>query len=376
MAAPPKRNHFPEKSSGFSPPAAQVWDPDNHLTAKVCLRRTFAPAMKPVFYLFLLVFSVLFAACEKEESPVTLPPPTGAQYNRVTMGEEYTTQIFWDLETNSPVKSSSNDVWDLGFESGSEGWKVWMNGGKGINLYNTHKTAFEAVTALPAGLAETSWGFDDPKGQFSGNYVGSWWDVAAQQSKEEVFIARVGDFDYYKIQLLRVDETAYTFRTGRLGAADGTVVTLPKEAGFNRVYYSFETGPVAQPDPPQATWDFVFTRYRYIYYDYLGPGLHFPYLISGVLLNPYKVTAGADSNVAFSERNLAHAQAAAFTNNTDVIGGFSWKVYDFDKGRYDVNPRIVYYVRTRNGQLYKLHFLDFYLNGVKGSPSFESERLE
>ncbi len=332
--------------------------------------------MKSARYFLISVLSLLFAACEKQEAPVTLPPKTGAQYGRVTMGEEYTTQIFWDLESGAAVKSSQTDAWDLSFDAATNGFRVTMNGGKGINLYNTKQTDFGAVTALPAGMRETSWGFDDPKQQFSGNYVGDWRGSEAGTSKEEVFIARVGDFDYYKIQLLRVNDAAYTFQAARLSEPAGKTITLPKEAGFNRVYYSFENGPVAQLDPPQAAWDFVFTRYRYIYYDYNGPGLDFPYLISGAMLNPYKVEAAVDSTTTFAAADLARAQSAAFTNNADVMGGFGWKTYDFDKGRYDVNPRFVYFIRNRDGKLYKIHFLDFYLDGVKGSPSFESERLE
>lgn len=338
--------------------------------------QTFAPEMKLVQYILFSALALLLASCEKEESPVTLPPKTGAQYSRVSMGEDYTTQIFWDLETNAVVKSSSNEVWDLSFDAATDGYRICMNGGKGINLYNMHTADFGAVTNLPSGFKETSWGYDDPKGQPSGNYVGNWWNDEAQTSTSDVFIAKVGDFDYYKFQPLTVSDAAYTFKVARLDQTAGTVVTLSKESGFNKVYYSFTQGPLAQLDPPQAAWDLVFTRYRYIYRDYLGPGLDFPYMISGVLLNPYKVTAGADSNVAFSEMTLERAKAATFTNYTDVIGGFSWKTYDFDKGRYNINPRIVYYIRNRNGQLYKMHFLDFYLNGVKGNPSFETERLE
>lgn len=350
--------------------------PDNRLTAEFCLGLNFAPEMKLVPYILISALSLSFVSCEKEESPVTLPPATGAQHGRVNMGEDYTTQVFWDLETNAVVKSSSGEAWDLSFEASTDGYRVSMNGGKGINLYNTHTTDFGAVTALPPGMKETSWGYDDSKGQPSGNYIGNWWTAATQTAAEEVFIAKVGDFDYFKFQPLTVSDAAYTFKVSRLEEAAGTVVTLLKEAGFNKVYYSFEKGPVAQLDPPQAAWDLVFTRYRYIYRDYLGPGLDFPYMISGALLNPYKVTAGADSNVNFGDANLARAEAATFTNNTDAIGGFSWKTYDFDKGRYIINPRIVYYIRNRNGKLFKMHFLDFYLNGVKGNPSFETERLE
>ncbi len=319
-------------------------------------------------------------SCEKEETPVTLPPKTGAQFGRVTMGEEYGTQIFWDLEKNVQVKTSAINSWDLSFDAAPDGYTVRMNGGNNINLFNTGGTDFSAVKALPAGLRETMWGWDDPKEQTTGNYVGQWWNATAQQSAQNVFIVRIGDtkYAYYKIQFLAVDKAAYTFRVATLKDAVGKTIVLPKQAGFNRVYYSFaDSADVSlQPDPPQENWDFVFTRYRYIYYDYPTAGLNFPYTVSGVILNPYKVQAAADSTLTFATADLPRAQAATFTNNADAIGGMGWKKYNFDQGRFIINPAFVCFIRSRSGKLYKLHFLDFYLNGVKGSPSFESERLQ
>lgn len=316
------------------------------------------------------------ASCEKEEATVTLPPRTGAQPGRVVLGEDYKTQVFWDLERNQSVKTSTCESWDLSFEASVSGSQVRMNGGKGINLYNTHRSDFNAVTELPAGFQDNDWGFDDPKGKPEGNYVGAWWDGAAQQSKKEVFIVKVSDTVSYKMQLLTMTDEAYQFQVAPLAATSGTTVTLPKEAGYNYVYYSFTNGPVPQPDAPQTNWDLVFTRYRYIYYNLNGTGQNFPYFVTGVLLNPYKVQAAADSLTPFAQATLEQAQGAAFKNDQDVIGGMNWKQYDFGTGRYLVNPRWVYYLHTRNNQLYKLHFLDFYTNGVKGAPSFESERLQ
>jgi hypothetical protein len=327
----------------------------------------------------LVVFGWLaftLSSCEKAETAVTLPPRTGAQPGRVVLGEHYQTQVFWDLEKNQSVKTSACESWDLAFDASVSGSQVRMNGGKGITLYNTHRTDFNAVTGLPDGFQDTDWGFDDPKGRPEGNYVGAWWNSATGESKQDIFIAKAGDFDLYKIQLLSVTEGGYQFQVAPLATPSGTTVTLPKEAGYNYVYYSFANGPVPQPDAPQADWDLVFTRYRYIYYNYNNTGYDFPYLVTGVMLNPYKVLAAADSLTPFAQATLEQAQRATFSSDQDVIGGMNWKLYDFGTSRFLVNPKWVYYLKTRNHQLYKLHFLDFYTNGVKGAPSFESERLQ
>lgn len=124
------------------------------------------------------------------------------------------------------------------------------------------------------------------------------------------------------------------------------------------------------PDPPKTDWDIVFTRYRYIYYSLNN----FPYLVSGVLSNPYNTWVSPDSVNNFTAIN-APAPPNTYTNKRDVIG-FDWKNYNFDNGRYEVRKEKNYIIRTQENAEWKLHFLDFYsTTGMKGSPMFEFERI-
>lgn len=309
-------------------------------------------------------------SCEKKEQPIVLPPKGEAQPGRVNMGEQYDNQVFYDFETNSVVQTSANASWDLSFEAGREGYHVWMNGGMSVFILNTHNTDFAGTTALPAGTKTESWGYDDPGGLPDSTAVGKWKNMDGT-SKNEVYIVKLNDNDFRKMTLLSVDDTKYTVKVARLNEKEGQTITLQKDDDYNFIYYSFATG-VVKPEPPKKTWDVVFTRYRYIYRDMDN----YLYYLNGVLLNPYNTVAAADSISSFSSITTSTAVAAPKTTIRDVVG-FDWKVYNFSTSRYEIVAKKNYIIQTRNGQIYKFRFLDFYSpSGIKGSPSFESVRLQ
>ncbi len=337
-----------------------------------CMLRTRAGGRLAILGLLLMLFGT---SCEKEEQRVTLPPKGSAQVGRVMLGENYTTQVFWDFESNSAVKTSLVEDWDLAFETSPEGYHVWMNGGKGIAFYRTQARAIDEVNRAPVGVPESEWRYDASTGEAQKTYVGDWCNPATRTSKEEVFLLRQANQKLFKLQLLSVSDTDYTIAFASVDAAAPQTYHIPKDPAFNRVYFSAATLSPVQLDPPKAKWDVVFTRYRYIY-----PGNNgapdTPYLITGAMLNPFKTEAAKENEIAFEQATTERAQTRSFSAAADAIGGFGWKQYNFSTGRYDVDPKWVYYLRNRNNKLFKLHFLDFYFNGAKGSPSFESERLQ
>ena len=67
---------------------------------------------------------------------------------------------------------------------------------------------------------------------------------------------------------------------------------------------------------------------------------------------------------------------SALSNQRDVIG-FDWKRYNFTTSLYETDLSKVYIVKTQRNEFWKIHFIDFYnANGLKGSPSFEFERIQ
>ncbi len=319
-------------------------------------------------YALLLCF--LLTACEKKEQAVVLPPTGPAEPGTITMGESYEQQVFFDFESNKVVYTSETTGWDLSFEAATDGNHVFMNGGKGVFLYNTHQQEFGSVTSLPAGLNKNTLLFDDPSGIPDSTATRNWRD-ASGKSRKEVFIAKLDDTTYYKFVLLAVSDDHYEMQYGRLKDVQPVTITVPKNVDYNFSYFSFTKG-LVNSEPPKASWDVVFTRYCYIYRDLDN----FPYEVNGVLLNPFKVSAAPDSTHRFDEITFEHASGLMYSTHRDVIGS-DWKTYNFTSAHYDVNKNKCYVVNTRNGKVFKLHFLNFYSNtGVKGSPSFESQQLQ
>ena len=91
--------------------------------------------------------------------------------------------------------------------------------------------------------------------------------------------------------------------------------------------------------------------------------------------NPTDTRGAADSTSAFDQITRQMAETVPTTNRRDVIG-YDWKEYSINNAQYTVHRWKNYMVYTRKGQIYKLHFLDYYNSaGQKGNPLFEYERL-
>lgn len=70
-------------------------------------------------HLLLVSLSILlFSACEKKETPITLPPKGDGAVMQVDMGETYEYQYFINLQTQQIVHISPISNWDLALQCG------------------------------------------------------------------------------------------------------------------------------------------------------------------------------------------------------------------------------------------------------------------
>lgn len=346
--------------------------------------------MRLIISVLIAMSTVFLAGCEKEEQPLDLPATevfTGSVTDRVDMGSDYGTQIFYSFNTQKAVQSGPCDSWDLAFESGADGIRVYMNGGAreggtggNIAVYNTGLRHFANVTALPAGFQQTQWHYDDPSGNRDSTGVGEWRNLAsAGASKEDVYIIRTGSGTgraTHKLQILSATAYSWKIGVGLLAASQPTVLELPKDTARNFIYYSFRDGILTGVEPSKAAWEMVFTRYRYLYRELNN----FPYTVTGVLINPVGTSVALDTVTMWENIDASHASSLAYTTARDAIG-WNWKtigsVNGQPGGNYSIDARRIYLVRTATGKVFKLRFLDFYSpTGEKGSPTFEYKRLQ
>lgn len=319
--------------------------------------------------------AVTFSSCMKEEKPYTIPPtPDGGKFpisqKQVSIGENYETQVFFSF-TNGVVATSDFESWEVSFTTAADNPELWMNGGKLVLVYPTGKSDYAAITMV-SNVPAKDWTYDNPSGLPGKSGLGM-----LSNHLNEVLIVNDGKKNYYKLQIMEHTATQYKIKAGPLLAATGTEYTLDKDNDYNFVYFSF-TGGIVKPEPPKKSWDIQFTRYRHIYYHYQPDGSDLPYLVNGVLTNPYRTESAGDSLKLydFYAFNMDNVKTYTLYPNRDIIG-FNWKTVDINSGVYTVRPKFVYLVKDQQGQLWKLHFTGFYdADGRKGNPGFEYQRME
>ena len=341
----------------------------------------FAAVMRFSITALTLCGAAMLGSCEKEEHPLTLPPSevqSGSVIDQVKLGSDYSTQVFYDFVMQRQVAASQVAMWDLAFDARPAGLRVWMNGGTDVAVFNTGLRHFANVTGLPPGFHFTQWAYDRPNGHPDSTGVGEWRNLQTGESKNEVYILRVGNQPRYKFQILSANAQKWTVAWGLIGTQQPILLELPKDSTRNYVYYNFRDAAIVQPEPPKESWDVVFTRYRDFVPD--NTGTFYPYIVTGVLLNPENTEAAIDSTSYWANVNAQTASGLEFTNARDLIG-YEWKTVGVTggtpNGNFTVDPEKIYLVRTRAGRLFKLRFLDFYSStGEKGSPKFEYQRLQ
>ncbi|MEO8150508.1 MAG: HmuY family protein [Bacteroidia bacterium] len=320
--------------------------------------------------LIAFAFIMIISSCLKDDEPVILPEHSGdAQLSSINIGEDYSREVYYDLETKDTLGNNFKD-WDLAFECGSTGSHVWINGGKASFAAQTNSTNMVTVTDT----AQCEWKFDASSWHPDSTAIGNWQSATGNR----VYIIDRGyeysDPDrFWKIIFNEVNSTSYAFSYCRLSDTNVVSKSIFKSSNHSYIFFTFDNnGTTLNLEPEKTKWDILFTRYRYIYYDFIPP---LPYYVNGVLLNPYLTMAATDSVTDYNAIDYNFAKLLALSTKRDAIG-FDWKYYSFSTTHYNVKPNFIYIIKDQKGYYYKLHFLDFYdAQGHKGVPKFEYQRL-
>jgi hypothetical protein len=324
-------------------------------------------------YLFLLF---ALASCFEEDEMVLPHDPGDLTVGVVELTETYQYQVFYDFETNSAVKQNLISEWDLGFETSDSGWHVILNTSKMMLAGNSGKTDFNSVKSS-SGLAMN---YDQSNGNLDSTAIGNWYKLTEGNPVSLGFVYVVDRGTDENGEVLGEKKVTFNFqdknttvvRFANLDGSDEKTMVVAKDTSVNFVCLSFEKG-IVDIEPDKNSWDLQFGKYSTLLFTDVGDP--YPYLVTGVLLNPYKTVAALDTINKFDEVSFDIAENQSFVNQKDIIG-YEWKDYDFDNGMYEVNPEKVYILKNRVGYYYKLRFIDYYNStGEKGFPTFEFLRL-
>ncbi len=341
--------------------------------------------MRSVFWGLILWTVAVFQACEKPEPLYTAPVASkGLQIQSFAMGENYENQLFFKFSTQQ-LNSSAHGNWHLGFSSFGQKPHIIVNGG--INAYfsvaHFSTNDFKSI-ATKNDLAGAQWKYDDPSGSLDSLAFGTCYSEQLPSGeysvKSGIFVVDLGansadSIRYVKVKLNTIVGGAYNFQWGYLhDASPRKSVQVKINTDFNYAYYNFHTESIVQNEPViSKNWDIVFTTYKDAVPD--DKGVIYPYVIRGVMINPRYVEVAEINHISFNEINRVDAEKTQFTKVIDEIG-YDWKSYDQAAERYTIVPKKNYLIKTADGNIFKMRFLDFYNDqGIKGFPKLAWELI-
>lgn len=323
------------------------------------------------------IILITLSSCFKEDQIIELPPTAGElKEGTAALSSNYKYQVFYDLSTNTSVKSNLITDWDLGFSCSDTSWNIILNNSKIMYAGNSFNTNFEALidtTGLEMlfdassgnndSLALKDWYHIDDILPISNNYI-----YVIDRGTDETY----SSIGYKKIVFETPVGNSYQIRYADLDGQNEHTLIITKDSTVNYVCFSFENG-IVDIEPPKTDWTLLFTQYHTVIFDDTGNPV--PYVVRGVLQNPYSVKSALDTSMEFSDISISDVGNFEFSSRLDKIG-YEWKEYNFDVGAYLVLPLKNYIIYNNDNYYYKLKFTDFYnSSGEKGYPTFLSARL-
>jgi hypothetical protein len=328
--------------------------------------------------LLILMLTLFLSSCFKDDEPVLPHLPGTAETDTIPMTNNYRYQVYFSLDSGGIVRRNLKTESDLGFECGSDGWKIIMNTADFMKAADLGIIPF----GQPVDTAHLQWKFDKSDGNPDSLAFGTWYQIINGDtvSNGHVFAVDRG-FDenanplgFYQLVFDSVAGGSYYFRFAPI---DGGIVSsgvTAKDGSVNYMYYSFSSGgSVKRLEPPKTQFDLLFTQYTTLLFT--DEGEPYPYLVTGVLLNRNEVKVAVDTLNDFSAITLQQVKSMEYSGSLDVIG-YEWKSYNFVTGAYTVNSNKTYVIRNKSGLYYKMRFVGFYNKaGEKGYPVIEHQQL-
>lgn len=315
-------------------------------------------------------------SCFKEKP---LPPPGNqsiGQTAMIEMGPGYANQFFYSLETNSVISQNDRNAYDLMFDCNANQYQIWLNSAKFMSVVKTDSENMDDV--MPNDTIGKDWHYEFGAYITDSCAIGQWWDTLNPEpvSAGKVYIIQLGldangeSLGYIKMKVSGYSNNEYTISCQRFNETTPQTYTITKDPTRNYAYLSFTNniGVLTGIEPDKALWDFCFTRYSVVFYD----PYYLPYLVTGVLHNPSKVSAYMDSTVNFESISIADFETQRLDKRRDAVG-YGWK--RFTNSDYTTLPSHVFFIKTSELDYYKLRFIDFKKGNAWGYPSFEFYKL-
>jgi len=306
-----------------------------------------------------------------------------AQFDQVSMGTNYMNHVYYNLETGDTTQVA-NDSWDLAFDVFSQrDAGIFINEAVGstmtdplpeLELYITDVTDFELEIDTSNIInrihnPEKTW----TEGAFNtvkqpGDPFDFGWGTYNPTTNtvigDQVYIVKLRDNSYRKIQIQGLLDGAYKFRYANLDGSEVMEQELIRAEyeGKTLAFFSFASDSFLDLEPD--AWDMLFTRYTTPLDD--GEGNILQYIVTGVLIGPNTQVAIADEIDPATVDVVDYEDS--FTDSVGVIG-HDWKEFDLNTFQWSMATDRVYFVRTAD-TIWNVQFIDFE-GGSTGTSTFE-----
>lgn len=327
-----------------------------------------------------LVLSIagIFSACSNndDDTTVVIPPSDGSQLTlQGGGGTGAPNTAYADMSTDKQTDVVRTS-WSLGFYSGSD-YRVILNGFTSMSAVATTKTDITQVGSADAVGVSLAVGqgagtlsmIDDVFGDITKTVIAA---VSATDADNKVYLIKpetasaTDSSTWYKIRVTR-SSNGYTLQYAKLTETTIKTATIAKNADYNFVFFSMESGANVSVEPKKAEWDFAWSYAAY----YTAT---FPYFFSDfvVINNLAGVQAARVDSATVSYSNFAASDLSAltFASTRDAIGS-KWRVTSGTTVGILYNYFFV--VKDPAGNYYKLKFISMGLNdgGSRGYPVVE-----
>lgn len=287
-----------------------------------------------------------------------------AQQNEtVTINPGYTHQTFYSLANGTVVTPVNND-WDLAFQISGFEASILINSKNNVRLFNAGRevsdwnmiTPFDTIGYLNPTHelinSDTSWRLGafnqthtaDPFDLGWGNY-----DFATHiVTGDSLYYLRLANGQVKKIQIINLANGVYNFRFADTNGSNEVTASLSKAAFQGKLfgYYSIVNQTTLDREPLKNDFDLVFTQYMAVF--------PLTYKVTGVLQNdsvPALKVYPVDVSTA-----VTNGQNYSYHINTI---GYDWKAFDLNTNQWVIEDSLVYFLKDRSGNYWKLWFTGF-----------------
>ncbi len=326
---------------------------------------------KNLLFMFAAVFMLLL---QVQANPVN---------DTVTMGPSYANDVFYSM-ANGHVKTETRANWDIAFYTNRWSAGVSINDGSGVMLYtyplgdvsawsSVDVTAIESWT--PLYNSDTIW----EDGAFNRNALGHpdyGWGVYNTINHDvvgdSIYIVKLANGLLKKLFIERKNSVTNTFYF-KYADIDGSnevnevLDVTPYQDTRMFIYYSLTMQLVIDREPDINSWDLMFSKYAAIVYDNTGAPSN--YLVVGITSNNevgvakhHPVTPDFDD---WTAKPLEYYRTPI---------GHNWKSFNMTLFQWTIEDSTVYFVETRQGDIYKL-VLEYFSGSGSGKTGLVKELI-